>query len=201
MSDESTVLLDENNMIGGVFILDSSFNYKALQRFTEMYNAVLSGQWDYCHIYLSSPGGDVSVCQVMVDMINLNRDKFCVTAFGQVCSAAFTFLMRVHCNCRILPNTIGMYHMSSIAINTTESGVPYGKQAKLLSSDFRSNIKKDGDLLMDILGFTDDEKVGVDNEEEVWFTYDRMLDFMSAKQDWLIDIQAQGGLWDGYLCG
>lgn len=82
------------------------------------------------HIYIDSAGGQVSVFQMMQDIINSQTDKCTLIACGELHSAAFELFYSVKCKRKILPFTFGMYHFATDEIEIDEKGKPKENYSK-----------------------------------------------------------------------
>ena len=73
-------------------------------------------------IYFCSQGGVLEDSEVIIDIINKNKNRIVLYAFGELASAAFIIFYRVSCEKHIMDYTIGLAHLAMMAVPSNQSG-------------------------------------------------------------------------------
>ena len=130
-------------------------------------------------IYIDSPGGFVSIFQVIQNMIDSCLDKCSLTAVGELHSSAFELFYSVKCKRKILPFTFGMYHLSYDDITIDEKGKAkeeYGK-ARL---DNLKLTKQHTISFCKSVGMNQKEIREITSGRDVYFQQDRLNYFLKV---------------------
>lgn len=127
-------------------------------------------------IYLCSGGGFSWVADSVIDMINKNAGRTKLVAYGQISSSAFRIFMEAQCSKEILPNTYGMFHLSIRGITLNDKKQPHAPldnfiNNHLLDADYNTTLQ-----LAEKWKFTQEEIDKLNNGEDVYFPYQRLLE-------------------------
>jgi hypothetical protein len=155
---------------------DQSFDKEMLEKIFDAYNS----QHKNIHIYLSSDGGSAWILDLMVEIINIDPDRFTLTGYNELSSSAFEFYIKAKCSKELLPGTIGMYHQSTREIHINDKGKPaYNSDAAFLKR--KKNIF--WPTLMEFIDkceLTKKEKNKIKKGDDVYFQYNRFKEIENA---------------------
>ena len=102
---------------------DQDFDSELLTKVTEAVNS----DSEKITIYLQSDGGYVCVCQVLLNIINNNKERFKLIGFESLSSAGFEFFVKAECEKELLPYTLGMIHQPIRTITLNNNLKPVGE--------------------------------------------------------------------------
>lgn len=128
-------------------------------------------------IYISSGGGKVSIQNALTDFINCNQKRFKVVGFNNLCSSAFIFFLKIHCEKRLVPDTIGMLHQIRTEIDLDEFLKPYYRsdEAEILRQKIQ---KEESQKFIKRLGLSPAEIKKYNKNDDLYFQYDRFLELV-----------------------
>ena len=130
---------------------------------------------EHITIYIRSNGGLTTICDFMVDIINSQPERFKIVAGSYIGSSAFIFYLKCNCSKKILPKTIAMIHQTSLSIDINEYGKPNNRYDKCM--DLQQNLYVEESMsLIESLGLTEKEKKEYIKGEDIYFTYNRLLE-------------------------
>lgn len=160
-----------------IISISGEFNSETLNKFIEDYNNTPDEVTDL-HIYLSSFGGESSVSECIVDIIEHSKYHVTLIASDDISSAAFYLFFKSKGDKRILPNTIGMFHMGYIeTASVDERGKPKEEVDKAVIQSLK-NAKKDTLDFCEKLGMNTTEIGKIKRSKEVYFQYNRLVEFI-----------------------
>lgn len=128
--------------------------------------------------YLSSRGGNVSDMIIAADLINKQGNKIVLIAYNQIASCGFELFFICNCPKIILPDTIGMFHQSTVMVELNEHGKPSDKEEDAKLVFMQTNMARRTNDLIDYIGISSEEENRIRRGEDVWFTTQRLLEFL-----------------------
>ena len=119
-------------------LYDQDFDSELLTKVTEAVNS----PDEEITIYLFSDGGCNSVCNVLLNIIENDRDRFKLFGYELLSSSAFEFFVKAECKKELMPLTIGMIHQGFRTVSINDNLKPsdrFNKEIieKLLNSSER----------------------------------------------------------------
>ena len=155
--------------------IDTALDEETLQDLVQMYNTG-DAETQY-KIYLRTPGGLNGVTLAMIDLINNHAESTELIAYHQICSNGMQLFFKAKCKKRIVPYTEGMSHLLKQTLDYYEGNV---KNKNEYSSFINSNSNLEySKSLHDVVGYTKDEWKRIKNNEDVWFTYERLQEMLT----------------------
>lgn len=133
-------------------------------------------------LYFSSEGGEVNSAEAIIHIINNNIDLIELVGYGDIMSSGFEIFFRSKCYRILLPNCLGMYHQGSIKIDVNEGSNPYQTRDKADKEWMRSQMEQTLKLC-NSLKMNEKEITSIKRGKDVYFQYNRMLDFLKVQQD------------------
>jgi hypothetical protein len=159
-----------------IYNFNTAFTQESLQGFLEFLNN--SGE-DKVDIYLNSNGGSSWCAQVILDIIESDSERFTLTAYGQIGSAAFTLFFKAPCIRKILPTCVGMYHQAKMRVDVNFRSRPFGQDdtafVKALEEDFESDL-----AFIKTLKFSEEEIEKYLDGQDIFFQCDRLKQFLNV---------------------
>ena len=153
-------------------LYDQDFDSELLTKVTEAVNS----DSEKITIYLQSGGGYVCVCQVLLNIINGNKDRFKLIGFESLSSAGFEFFIKAECEKELLYNTLGMIHQSSRSVYLNDDLNGSNENNKALIKRVKEYTKPNDDIFIKKLGLTPKEFNEYKKGNDVYFQYDRFLE-------------------------
>ena len=148
------------------FQLEGTIDESLVSKFMDFCNNNLS---DDCTIVINSGGGKSTLATVILDIINSNADRITLISAG-VYSAAFYIFYFAKCKRKIIYGSLGMHHKEYLKnIYITEKGKPK-YQDDICQIE---NLKSVRDNFLKKI-MTKKEKFIYNNDDDVYFTFDRM---------------------------
>ena len=151
---------------------DQDFDAELLTKITDAVNS----ESEKITVYLQSDGGIVCVCQVLLDIVNKNKEQFQLIGYESLCSSAFEFFIKAECEKELLPHTLGMIHQA-------ERKFHLNNNLKLTAEDDKAafeRVKKytipEDKIFIQKLGLTPKELREYNKGNDVYFQYDRFLE-------------------------
>lgn len=126
-------------------------------------------------IYLSSDGGFIYVAELIIDLINNNKQDIELIAYNYIGSSAFELFFKSKCKKRILEGTRGMLHFAKMELTVNQKGKPVNKTA---INFLKEEVSKRNDNLIKKLKLSSKELNKYNKGEDVEFSYNRMLEFL-----------------------
>ena len=83
---------------------------------------------DRLNLYLNSPGGNMTECEMITQLIEDNRDRTVLNCAGEICSAALHIAIRVSCPRNLFPDLVGLAHIPRIWTLSTAKGLADGQE-------------------------------------------------------------------------
>lgn len=161
--------------------LSGDINEEMLDQLIEAYNSLPENE--DMNIYLKSRGGEYGFMEAMLDIINCNLGKTFLNAAFEIGSCAFELFFKANCKKYLIGGCVGMYHQSSINIERNEFGKPKDTE-DVVREDYIVNFaRKTTTELCNNLGMTKHEIERIDNGENVWFTVERMREFLEYQNN------------------
>jgi len=136
------------------------------------------GRMEDLVIYMCTPGGSNWATAAIIDMINEHKDHTILKAYGEVTSNGIKVLFSAKCRKEILPESIGMYHLTSnTGIPTFEGNTQHNNEYGVFMMEQTNNF---GYLeeVNKLVKFTKDELKRIKLNYDVWFNYDRLQEML-----------------------
>lgn len=152
-------------------LFDQDFDSEMLTKVTEAVNS----DSERITIYLYSEGGDVCVCQVLLDIINKNKDRFKLIGFESLSSAGFEFFIKAECEKELLPYTLGVLHQHQREIALNNHLKPTYKCGEVAIERVKKYTIPDDKIFIQKLKLTPKELREYKKGNDVYFQYDRFL--------------------------
>lgn len=134
-------------------------------------------------MYLHSNGGSTAIKEAVTDIINANPEKFTLVGYEYLASSAFNLFIKAKCRKKLLPGTIGMYHLATNTLDFNDRMKPvYGIDEacikRIKEFDHPSNLE-----FMKACGFTAKETRQAIKGNDVFFQYERFLEIVNHYQE------------------
>ena len=155
-------------------LYDQDFDEELLTKITEAVNS----DSEKITIYLQSDGGYVSICQVLLNIINGNKDRFKLIGFKSLCSAGFEFFVKAECEKELLPYTLGMIHQPTRTMSLNNNLKPVGEGDKASYERVKKYTIPDNEIFNRKLKLTPKELREYKKGNDVYFQYDRFLELI-----------------------
>lgn len=155
-------------------LFDQDFDEEILKKVTEAVNS----DSEIITIYLNSDGGLVCVCQVLLDMINKNKDRFKLIGFESLSSAGFEFFVKAECEKQLLPYTFGMIHQAERRFHLNNTLKPNNEGDKATFERVRKYTVPDDKIFIQRLKLNPKELREYKKGNDVYFQYDRFLELI-----------------------
>ena len=153
-------------------LYDQDFNSELLTKVTEAVNS----DSEKITIYLQSSGGYVCVCQVLLNIINGNKDRFKLIGFESLCSAGFEFFVKAECEKELLPYTLGMIHQPTHTMTLTNNLKTIKEGDKASYERVKKYTIPEDEIFIKRLGLKPKELREYKKGNDVYFQYDRFLE-------------------------
>ena len=136
------------------------------------------GKMEDLVIYICTPGGSNWCTAALIDMINEHKDHTILKGYGEICSNGIKLLFSVQCKKEILPESIGMYHLTSnTGIPTFEGNTQHNNEYGVFMREQTDNFNYlEG--VNKLVKFTKDELKRIKLNYDVWFSYERLQEMM-----------------------
>ncbi len=128
-------------------------------------------------IYINTMGGDVYHAEVIIDIINNNKDNITLIASGEIYSAGFNIFFFSKCAKKLLPEALGMAHFAWSIFQFDESGKPSNDQDKFLMTE----MKRSKDITIkrfEAIGLTPKEISKIKQSKECYFSNERLHELL-----------------------
>ena len=155
--------------------IDNELDEDTLESLIQMYN---SGDAETQYkIYLSSPGGQNGIALAMIDIINSHTENTEIIAYRRIASNAMQLFFKAKCHKRLLPYTEGMSHLF-------KQNLDYFEGNTMKNNDYTNFVQNSSSFdysksLHDVVGYTKDEWKRIKNNEDVWFSYERLQEMLT----------------------
>ena len=153
-------------------LYDQDFDSELLTKVTEVVNS----DSEKITIYLQSGGGYVCVCQVLLNIINGNKDRFKLIGFESLCSAGFEFFVKAECEKELLPYTLGMIHQHQRKVTLNNNLKPTYSDGEASMERVKKYTKPEDEIFIKQLGLNPKELREYKKGNDVYFQYDRFLE-------------------------
>ena len=152
---------------------DSDFLEKIAKAFNE------SKPEEVIELYLHSNGGSISIKEAVTEIVNTDPTKFYLVGYEYLASSAFNFFVEAKCSKKLLPGTIGMYHLATNTLDFNDRMKPvYGIDEacikRIKECDHPANIE-----FMKACGFTVKETIEANKGNDVFFQFARFLEIVN----------------------
>lgn len=124
---------------------------------------------DTLEIYLNSLGGSVASAEAIIHLINKNNDRTTIIAYGEISSAAFDIFFRATCDKFILRDTYSRIHNIVNTQDFEKMPIPWVKEYNEASAKF-----------FEKLGIKKSEILKIKKGQEVYLTFDRLIEMLRA---------------------
>lgn len=128
------------------------------------------------YLYLNTEGGEVDSMEAIIDIINQNCDIVELIGYGGLYSAGFVIFFSVECRKVLLPQTIGMFHLTFVKLETN------GVSTKGIDRAMKNSLKEESERTLKFcndLGMTKKEISNIMKGEDIFFQYSRMIEFLN----------------------
>lgn len=155
--------------------INGKVDTEMLDKFIQLFN----NNADEYTIYFSSTGGSLEDANVIIDLINKNANKVTLIAYFSILSAGFDIFFKTKCKKEILSTAIGMYHLGVVEIDMSVNGkVAYHSGVAQMKDNVKNQYPKALEFCKS-LGFNDTELRKIKKGDDVYFIYDRLIEFMN----------------------
>lgn len=120
-------------------------------------------------IYIDCQGGDCHKGEMLIDVINKNKDRIKMICSGYIFSMGFTIFFSCKCKRKIFKHSLGLMHLSGKDFRVLENGKVEPKENdyfKALKNSKSSSIK-----FCKNIGITDEQIKRIKAGEDVFFYY------------------------------
>lgn len=155
-------------------LYDQDFDEELLNKVTEAVNS----DSERITMYLCSDGGIVCICQVLLDIINKNKDRFKLIGFESLSSSGFEFFIKAECEKELLPHTLGMVHQHQRKITLNNNLKPTYTEGEAVMEQIKKYILPDDKIFIQKLKLTPKELLEYKKGNDVYFQYDRFLEII-----------------------
>ena len=153
-------------------LYDQDFDSQLLTKVIEAVNS----DSEKIIIYLQSDGGYVCVCQVLLNIINNNKERFKLIGFESLSSAGFEFFVKAECEKELLPYTLGMIHQPTRTMSLNNNLKPFNEGNIASHERVKKYTIPEDEIFIKRLGLTQKELRAYNKGEDVYFQYDRFLE-------------------------
>lgn len=153
-------------------LYDQYFDSELLTKVTEAVNS----DSERITMYISSDGGWVCVCQVLLNIINSNKDRFKLIGFESLSSAGFEFFVKAECEKELLPYTLGMIHQPARTMSLNNNLKPVGECDKASYERVKKYTIPEDEIFIKRLRLKPKELREYKKGNDVYFQYDRFLE-------------------------
>lgn len=134
--------------------------------------AFLSGD-DEVIIYLNSTGGRVASAEIIIDMINRNKDRITLIGISILGSSAFRLFHKAQCKKELHPHCTGFWHQSTVKIDINQNGKPDGAWDKHWEK-LNKVLKKETLQMSKEMGLSKKERKKIKKGYDIYFSAKRM---------------------------
>lgn len=153
-------------------LYDQDFDSELLTKVTEAVNS----DSERITMYICSDGGWVCVCQVLLNIINKNKDRFKLIGFESLSSAGFEFFVKAECEKELLPYTLGMIHQPIRTMSLNNNLKPNHEGDKASYERVKKYTIPEDEIFIKRLALTPKELREYKKGNDVYFQYDRFLE-------------------------
>ena len=153
-------------------LYDQDFDSELLTKVTEAVNS----DSERITMYICSDGGWVCVCQVLLNIINGNKERFKLIGFESLSSAGFEFFVKAECEKELLPYTLGMIHQPTRTMSLNNTLKPVGEGDKASYERVKKYTIPEDEIFIKRLGLKPKELREYKKGNDVYFQYDRFLE-------------------------
>ncbi len=147
---------------------------------SDLINALNSLQGDdYLTVYLCTDGGSAIHSYAITDLIEENKDRIELVAFGDIASAGFEIFFKARCSRRIVAGTYGMYHVTRMSISMDVDQRPLNEGDRQVVAWGKNFAKTQALAFCSTLPFTQKEAAKFKQGKDVHFSYERLLNFLN----------------------
>lgn len=133
-------------------------------------------------IYLSSHGGLSEGEAVITTAINLEPHRFVLIANGEISSSAFSLFFNCNCEKSIMPGTYGMYHLSRMTIEISQSGEGHKEEDRFVLKHFTKEAK-DNLKWCESIGMNAKEIQTIASTQDQYFTTQRIKELIDSHRE------------------
>ncbi|WIC41307.1 hypothetical protein MA9V1_043 [Chryseobacterium phage MA9V-1] len=155
------------------------FDVAMLNEVIDTINATDRG---YIRIMMCSEGGELYIMQAMLDLIAEYHGagiNFELIGYGELDSSAFEFFVRAQCHKRLLPHTLGMYHLGTVSMNRNDLGRPAYASGRAIEARAAQYYKPEIEQFMKDCEFSVGEATDIRKGEDVYFQHDRFQEIIA----------------------
>lgn len=153
---------------------DQDFDVDLLNKITEAINSDAKK----ITIYISSDGGFVCVCNVLLDIINKQKERFKLIGYESLCSSGFDFFVKAECEKELLPYTLGMIHQHQRKITLNNNLKPTYSDGEANIIRIKKYTIPDDKIFIERLGLSQKELREYKKGNDVYFQHDRFLEII-----------------------
>lgn len=133
-------------------------------------------------LYFSSEGGETYSAEAIIHIINNNIDLIELVGYGDLMSAGFDIFFKSNCYRILLPNSLGMFHQTTVNIDINESANASDRRGQA-DKTWMKLQKEQTIKFCESLKMTDKEISEIKKGRDVYFQHNRMLDFLNIQQN------------------
>lgn len=162
--------------------INQEINDEFFQKLTDGYNSLpMSPNGELLEgldIWLASDGGNNSIAMAAIELINRNKHITTINGYSHLCSNGFKIFFQVECKKFLIPETIGMYHLSHLNTVMYEKNILKNSEFDEFSKRRMTNSKYLEDTHK-YVNFTDKEMEIMLSNKDLWFDYPRLLKMLN----------------------
>ena len=151
-------------------ILEGDVDSLMLKTLIDAYNDLPSG--DVLNIYFSSPGGNITTGEAIINLINRRANATTLTAFFGLESCAFNIFFKSKCYREILPSVIGMIHLTTWG-GSIKEGLVTEPRTEFIKKEMKRSLAINTNFFRE-LGVSEEELLKYKKGEEVYFNDEQL---------------------------
>ena len=153
-------------------ILSNEVDEEMLENLVKTYNE-LEEKGGNLHIFLASQGGDVTIGEAIIELINRYQPVTTVTAYGVLASMGFKIFADVKCVKTVLNSAFAIVHLSRWGTQILEGGKPLDDFARFKEANMKKGLKKSLTYYAN-LGFSEKEVDDLKQGKDLFLDSDRL---------------------------
>lgn len=131
-------------------------------------------------IYFNSQGGDMTVIDPIVEVLDSHSDIIELVAFCEISSSAFIIFFKTTAPKRIMEDTVGCIHNGYMNVDKDSMGNLKNEYASFLYKELRANSKHVLTFYKN-LGVTEVELAQIGSGKDIFINSKRLKEFLNGK--------------------
>lgn len=169
-----------------VYNFNEEINEESTQRFLNFINSIppLGDTEDGKTVkepltmYINSVGGNYDLATVLIDVLDNYEGDVLLVGYGSLSSCAFDLFFTTKVRKRLIPGTVGMYHMASVSITINEKGKPHSTADSNVVYRIKNISEVRTKILMKLLKMSSSEQKTILRGDDLHISSDRMFEFL-----------------------